>query len=337
MTFRLRPAVRRPPDPHTRGFTLIELLVVIAIIGVLVGLLLPAVQAARESGRRLSCSNNLKQIGLALHSHHDAFKRLPPSAVKFGYDPLNLNRSGWGWTLAILPFIEEQSLYDQIYKVSSQISLNTTKEALVRNPLAALICPSCTVDPTATEGAYSANFASSKTNYLASAGPICSYGGSAEQQQAMTLGAITKVVGLPFKNITDGLSSTFLVGEVGGTPKAAVDADKMPGLWTGTSNPDGTQQDVRRFTYQKINSGELSGNPRAFGSFHPGGANFVMCDGSVRFVDDFIEFRNTGFSSCPSASNDATNNTYVTAAQSASTGIYQKLSARADGNPVGGL
>src|SRR5437773_558439 len=94
-----------------RAFTLVELLVVIAIIGVLVALLLPAVQSARESARRMSCMNNLKQIGLALHNHHDAFGTFPPGGVTNG--TCCGTQSGATWTIYILPFIEQQMLYDK--------------------------------------------------------------------------------------------------------------------------------------------------------------------------------------------------------------------------------
>lgn len=98
-----------------RGFTLVELLVVIAIIGVLVALLLPAVQAAREAARRMSCSNNLKQIGLALHVYHDAYRRFP--AGWHGYDmatgqPNWLGEPGWGWCASILPYMEQRNLFE---------------------------------------------------------------------------------------------------------------------------------------------------------------------------------------------------------------------------------
>ena len=98
-----------------RGFTLVELLVVIAIIGILVALLLPAIQAAREAARRTSCSNNLKNLGLAVLTHHDAMKHFPVSngAAYAGESPPGVTQSAAGWILNTLPQLEEQSLYDQ--------------------------------------------------------------------------------------------------------------------------------------------------------------------------------------------------------------------------------
>jgi len=94
-----------------RAFTLVELLVVIAIIGILVALLLPAVQAAREAARRAQCSNNLKQMGLAAHNYHDTFRSFPPGAITDG--PCCSAKSRVNWAIALLPYMEQTSLYDE--------------------------------------------------------------------------------------------------------------------------------------------------------------------------------------------------------------------------------
>lgn len=119
-------------SPQRSGFTLVELLVVIAIIGILVGLLLPAVQAAREAARRMSCSNNFKQIGLALHNYHSAYKNLPMNSGGTYENPRGgdfHNRFNLSWLVGILPFIEQQGLWDQISN-----PFNKNRDGSIRTP-----------------------------------------------------------------------------------------------------------------------------------------------------------------------------------------------------------
>src|SRR5436305_8795057 len=140
----------RPTGSHRRGFTLVELLVVIAIIGVLVALLLPAVQAAREAARRMRCQNNLKQIGIASHNFHDATGELPRSI-----SPI----TGMSWHVYILPYIEQQALFSQFDTTTN----NQTHTSANRNdPFGLQIinvyqCPSCTVKRQAFGGVNNTN------------------------------------------------------------------------------------------------------------------------------------------------------------------------------------
>src|SRR5687767_9230974 len=120
-----------------RGFTLVELLVVIAIIGVLVALLLPAVQQAREAARRMSCQNNLKQIGIALHNHHDVKLTFPPGALNTGANGTPVYTT---WTIEILPFMEQQALYQQYDQ--TQFNTHATKRLVGQQRLVAHECPS---------------------------------------------------------------------------------------------------------------------------------------------------------------------------------------------------
>src|SRR6202051_2309198 len=133
------------PSRRGRGaFTLIELLVVIAIIGVLIGLLVPAVQQVREAAARAQCANNLKQIGLALHSYHDGNKKFPPGYVDGNTNsastPDNDVGPGWGWASFLLPFLEQNAVYNQInFNVGVGIGVNTQ---ISQQSLTIFECPS---------------------------------------------------------------------------------------------------------------------------------------------------------------------------------------------------
>ncbi|MGL4461718.1 MAG: DUF1559 domain-containing protein, partial [Planctomycetia bacterium] len=129
---------------RNRGFTLIELLVVIAIIGVLIALLLPAIQQAREAARRSQCQSNVKQIGLALHNYAETHKMLPLSylPVGSGYDGNSLSRS---WIMFVLPFVDQEALYDSI---NHDVSLGAGNTTVARSALPVFVCPSDSHDGT---------------------------------------------------------------------------------------------------------------------------------------------------------------------------------------------
>ena len=128
----------RPAKP---GFTLVELLVVIAIIGILIALLLPAVQMAREAARRMQCSNKLKQIGLALHNYESAYKSFPPGTVDYGV----ADSQEWGWAVFLLPFLEQGALHDQLAPNDRrfvELLADPVARSLCQMPLAVFRCPS---------------------------------------------------------------------------------------------------------------------------------------------------------------------------------------------------
>ena len=120
-----------------RGFTLIELLVVIAIIAILIGLLVPAVQKVREAASRLQCANNLKQIGLAMHNHHDTYRRLPPGGVQTG---VNGTACYTNWAIEILPYIEQGPLYKQYNQ--SQLNTSAANNLVGQQTVPVYLCPS---------------------------------------------------------------------------------------------------------------------------------------------------------------------------------------------------
>jgi prepilin-type N-terminal cleavage/methylation domain-containing protein/prepilin-type processing-associated H-X9-DG protein len=320
-----------------RGFTLIELLVVIAIIGVLVGLLLPAVQAAREAGRRSACTNNMKQIALALHSHHDATKILPPSCPSWVVS--NSDRDGYGWSVFILPHLEQQPIYDvwaanktwNAGRWAREAKNVPALETALRTVIPTFICPSCDI-PAYPSLQETGDKRGSKSNYAGNGGALPSWGlatTTADQLVRASTGSLRSGKGIGFKEITDGLSKTFLIGEVGG------DASRTKaGLWSMAGNSINFRHEVVRYTNLKIN--DLVAD-KGFESGHQGGAQFAMCDGSVRFILDTIEFNKgslPGEYGFEMSSGDAAVTTNVGHTKASGLGVYQKLSVRDDGHPT---
>ena len=308
-----RTALRRSLRRHRGrrgGFTLVELLVVIAIIGILIALLLPAVQAAREAARRSQCTNNLKQIGLALHNYHDMAKALPPGGLSKKVNGSVVNNC-WGWNALILPQLEQQPLFD-VLDVGKRSLWDTAGDAAIlpymQTPIDTLKCPSDTA-PQLGDYRQINGKSLTVTNYIGN-NSSDNFFLEVENVQRPVGGVFLLDRAVKFRDIIDGLTSTFMVGERGwdyrtngGTYKAggaqpfglgstsmditssARVADTLgSGLYklnlAGTTMPDQTTGDNRGM--------------RAWSSRHPGGANFLLCDGSVRFVSETIEGRFNG-------------------------------------------
>lgn len=294
------------------GFTLVELLVVIAIIGILVGLLLPAVQAAREAARRMQCSNNLKQLTLAQHNYHDAFKTFPPlyvtkkDATGAVIAPINTTDTtqAWGWGALILPFIEQGNVSNSLQVGNDPLGLpltpnalsNPAKVAIMQTPIATFRCPSDTAPPLNSDGNRSLmGLQTATSNYIASNNSFTpNLAGTSVQQ-----GLFIQDIGRSFKDMTDGSSNVVCLGERRWQIKRSDNgAIYQPGaaLVFGTGRRPTTASapgSVLGCGASRINRSYLLTNANranlGYSSQHTGGAMFSLADGSVRFISETIQ------------------------------------------------
>jgi prepilin-type N-terminal cleavage/methylation domain-containing protein/prepilin-type processing-associated H-X9-DG protein len=311
------------------GFTLVELLVVIAIIGVLVALLLPAIQAAREAARRSQCVNNLKQLGIAMQNYHDTYRELPKGNVS----------CCWGtWQMAILPFIEQAQLgdryqfipksivtFDPKYQYDSNnttVTPNVTNLDVVRTRIPTLTCPSdepqtIQTDAAPTQHNYVVNYGTTNhtgQNFAPSMpesnpafvkhlpGPFIGFDFPPNNDPSGSQFKIQRT----FKQISDGLSNTMLASET----VQGQDGDHRGLTWWGwsagfetLSGPNSGKDYMQQAAYckDKDKDGGSPANPLCDGqggpnltrsaarSRHPGGVNVAMCDGSVDYKTDDID------------------------------------------------
>ena len=316
------PAIRT--RSRHRGFTLIELLVVISIIAVLIALLLPAVQQAREAARRTQCKNNLKQIGLAMHNYIDSFDCFPPGYLGFpaaaGGTCATINNvapraQGWGWGVYILPFLDQGNLYNQLSPGPLQTVCDNPQSPadaptvgnsqLQRQKIVAYVCPSAS-DPDLNQtrdASTSPNSPSAhgKSNYRAVSGVNFNGKditvGSATYGFSAVFGDATLYPPAKLRDDTDGTSNTFLVGEcfrrdVDGNnltftgPSAGVKGEYVGGMWCGLP-ADTRQSSVVGPLALSPSSFAMNGaSINAFASQHVGGGHFLLADGSVRFISN---------------------------------------------------
>jgi prepilin-type N-terminal cleavage/methylation domain-containing protein/prepilin-type processing-associated H-X9-DG protein len=278
MTNHHRFTFRRP----SRGFTLVELLVVIAIIGILIALLLPAVQAAREAARRMQCSSNLKQLALGLHNYHDTFKVFPHGSSSGG--------NGWSWSTLMLPALEQQVLYDSMDFRYQYYQKHTINNAAMKTFVPAMICPSapkaqlvtCCGGIPGIEDAAEVHYSAVATHRN---GDEVVYARDPNGTGIMYLDSKTKM-----SDIADGTSSTLMVVEttlMADDPWKKTAGDKycpnanchIGRMWASEN---------RITTAYGINSdmGYLYATIR---SWHPGGAQFAFADGHAEFIDENID------------------------------------------------
>jgi len=293
------------------AFTLVELLVVIAIIGVLVALLLPAVQAAREAARRTSCQNNLKQIGLALHNFHDTYLGFPKAGKR---------SNELSWHVFVLPHLEQKPLYEQFNLSAGPFNgapqnRGPMKNELGLTPVNVYLCPSSPIKQMATSAPHNVNtpeiinnLVPYTTHYYGVMGPkgnhptsglpypfensgsLATHGGFASSGIFVRDGLVTNPnvgpePGTRLAQVTDGSSNTLLVGEIswfnlvtGTRYRSWVRGCDTAPVCAGSRN-----------VVNAINSPSIATfNDIAFGSHHPGGANFTLGDASVRFIPQTI-------------------------------------------------
>lgn len=305
------------------GFTLVELLVVIAIIGILIALLLPAVQAAREAARRASCSNKMKQIGLALHNYHDTHKCFPPDAIWVG-DSATARQRNFTWIALLLPYVEQAPLHDQIdFTIPAwdqQVSAGSSTQALQLIQLEGFTCPS--------EADTTCNKPFGLSSYAGAAGwdGHRRMFGDLQRAAAFSLMDSSKL-----RTVKDGTSNTLFVGEVsmssytpagapqwqGGGGKVRMGADRVvrsclvaPAAWHGWNHSwvtsavgtsllrahDGSAGAIWVPEWQQnyvlhpvfYSQWTMNNNWPSAGSFHPGGAQFCLMDASVRFISETV-------------------------------------------------
>jgi prepilin-type N-terminal cleavage/methylation domain-containing protein len=312
-----------------RGFTLVELLVVIAIIGTLVGLLLPAVQAAREAARRSQCGNNLKQLALAAHTHESAQRSLP-SGWENTYT--RTNAETWGWGALLQPALEQAPLHAQLRVTQGNLAANLLSSQWqpvttgLQTVIGTFLCPS---DVDADGGlihndrrfnggiGFAARaYTPGKSNYIGVAGHYVVT--DADRANSGMLYGNSRI---RIAQISDGTSKTLMFGE-------RDTRNCRGGAWAGIRNPQGTGSrgiwTAVGHARAKLNESALPwdndplGCGQGFSSLHQGGAQFASADGAVRFITDDIDHRHiTGITG--QNHTDPRN------------GIYQRLLSRDDG------
>lgn len=254
-----------------RGFSLVELLVTIAIIGVLVALLLPAVQSAREAARRTHCFNNLRQIGLGLHNYHDAHHAFPVGCVDKRIVSINPNGKQLAWSVFLLPFIEEQIVWERFDTSKAYDSLENQTAA--KSVIQVYLCPSTA----RLNGGRDGNTVGDRnSNGVVEAGDyagVTDYGGNygAEGVSPAANGVFIHNRAIRFKQITDGTTQTIAVSE--DTGRGWV----WDGQWSNGEN-----------IFDQAGGINVHQNNEMW-SDHPGGVNLLYCDSSVTFLADTVD------------------------------------------------
>ena len=340
-----------------KAFTLVELLVVIAIIGVLIALLLPAVQQAREAARRMQCVNNLKQLGIATHNYHDTFGCLPSGTITVATAATGAgdqNVASWGWGALLLPFLEQQNMVDKLgigqVPLNSYVKKTAANGVTLADPslvLDAFICPSDAGPEINDSSKFShtggnafstspANLAP-KSNYMGNFGHNRSRVWNNAQYTAVATGMFRYSGGasgntkLGFRDITDGTSNSIMFSERAYMLKGNVRF--YPGTWVGClagghedchedlwftlRAPINGAQGGINFASPDSDTVQLWSRQESLSSAHKGGVNACMADASVQFISETVEWAYGG-------DGDTVKNT-----------VLERLAAINDGLPIG--
>jgi prepilin-type N-terminal cleavage/methylation domain-containing protein len=307
-----------------RGFTLVELLVVIAIIGVLIAMLLPAVQAAREAARRMQCTNHLKQLSIAVHNYHDTHQTFPPVFIAWSNFAAgtSINSSGFSWIALMLPFFEQGGLYSQL---NFNVKCNAAPNSNLKNiRINTLLCPS-NGEERDRLNSWTTSFTSSTPvshHYYGLLGPlgpnnlgggdyvsISGVTGTGTDRQS-SHGIFTSNAGLrgyyiqpsgtTFANITDGTSNTYLLGEISWTKMGETSGHNIMSYLQSYNDSNNVfilpaRSVVRtkpiNYSRKRVQQGlspDGSYNELNWGSNHSGGTHYAQGDASVRFVSETI-------------------------------------------------
>ncbi|TVP94573.1 MAG: DUF1559 domain-containing protein [Planctomycetaceae bacterium] len=283
------------------GFTLVELLVVIAIIGIMVGLLLPAVQAAREAARRMQCQNNLKQVGLALHSFHDAHNKFPLNNPRVARPSDGLFFVERPWSLELLPYLEQTALYDQWEKKFGFLEgINGT---LVTTVIPVYGCPSSPVakvqqfpepPPSLSADRAAAGGNPYRAAIVEYAAPLNTPQSPMTPSSPRRNGLLHNVDHTRMRDVTDGLSNTIAFGEQSGPPfrfnrrRNVGENNSAFGMLAGWNRllllPTDPSGELLWGGNCLINCTNFAG--LQYFSFHAGGVHVGLADGSVRFLSE---------------------------------------------------
>ena len=291
---------------HKKGFTLVELLVVIAIIGILIGMLLPAVQQVREAARRISCGNKMRQLSLGMLNYESAFGHFPSGNISNPTMPFAsaITSHAINWSCIILPFVEQQAQFDNVDAVSAGLTnlANAFNSAEGENVLPIFICPSCPmadINPLRNPddhgksnyvGIYGTNVGGQGTDYTQIV-PLVS--GVAVYDESALNGILFLDSEVRIGEITDGTSNTFIIGERDGAPITPT-LTREAATWLGSRQANWMNQSLAPCSSNSdltINSIVSNNNNRfsSISSQHSGGAIFGRADGSTQFVSEVID------------------------------------------------